>query len=270
MIGSSGGKYRTFSSNRSKIDVIHRSPNHTRGRTPCCVSSSGRVSVACSNSAIRVSRPQPLAEQERRVGTDRHLYAGDGLGGVPVRRRRRPATPACETGGSCSPPRPRSSRRGLQPLDPADVERHVLAAGGDDLLVEQPVARVGRDVVQHRVLLAGASAGCRSAPAGRRTSGPARRRAAGWPAVRARRCPSPLPSISRGATLISRLNWPSSVWNDGSARSASTSALRMAGWPSGSIRLSSSSSPVIGRSASKLKSLSIRAKTSRQRRTFRR
>ena len=36
--------------------MIHRSPNHTRGRTPCALSSSGRVSVACSNSGIRVSR----------------------------------------------------------------------------------------------------------------------------------------------------------------------------------------------------------------------
>jgi hypothetical protein len=36
--------------------VIQRSPNHTRGRTPCAFSSSGRVSVACSNSAMRVSR----------------------------------------------------------------------------------------------------------------------------------------------------------------------------------------------------------------------
>jgi hypothetical protein len=36
--------------------VIQRSPNHTRGRTPWALSSSGRVSVACSNSAIRVSR----------------------------------------------------------------------------------------------------------------------------------------------------------------------------------------------------------------------
>src|SRR5947208_2909339 len=44
-----------FSSNRSNTEVIHRSPNHTLGRTPCAFSSSGRVSVACSNSAILVS-----------------------------------------------------------------------------------------------------------------------------------------------------------------------------------------------------------------------
>ena len=46
----------TFSSKRSKIEVIQRSPNQTRGRTPWDLSSSGRVSVACSNSGMRVSR----------------------------------------------------------------------------------------------------------------------------------------------------------------------------------------------------------------------
>ncbi len=59
-IGSNAGKYLTFSSNRSKIELIHRSPNHTRGRTPCAFSSSPRVSVACSNNAIRVSRQSSL------------------------------------------------------------------------------------------------------------------------------------------------------------------------------------------------------------------
>ena len=44
-----------FSSNRSNTEVIQRSPNHTRGRTPCCCNSTGRVSVACSNSVILVS-----------------------------------------------------------------------------------------------------------------------------------------------------------------------------------------------------------------------
>ena len=47
--GSNGGKYRTFSSKRSKIDVIQRSPNHTRGRTPWATSSGVRVSMDCSN-----------------------------------------------------------------------------------------------------------------------------------------------------------------------------------------------------------------------------
>ena len=54
-IGSSAGKYLRFSSNRSNTEVIQRSPNHTRGRTPCSFSSSERVSVACSNSVILVS-----------------------------------------------------------------------------------------------------------------------------------------------------------------------------------------------------------------------
>ena len=60
VIGSSAEKKRTFSSNRSKTDVIQRSPNHTRGRTPWAFSSSLRVSVACSNSGIRVSRHSSL------------------------------------------------------------------------------------------------------------------------------------------------------------------------------------------------------------------
>ncbi len=36
--------------------MIQRSPNHTRGRTPWALSSSLRVSVACSKSGMRVSR----------------------------------------------------------------------------------------------------------------------------------------------------------------------------------------------------------------------
>ena len=77
------------------------------------------------------------------------------------------------------------------------------------------------------------------------------------------------PSASRrGATLISMLNRPSSVWNDGSAMAASTSALRIAGSHSSSTRLSSISSPVIGRSKSNRDAVSIRASTSRPLRTF--
>ena len=36
--------------------MTQRSPNQTRGRTPWALSSSLRVSVACSNSGMRVSR----------------------------------------------------------------------------------------------------------------------------------------------------------------------------------------------------------------------
>ena len=50
--GSSGRSPRTG----RRPTVIQRSPNHTRGRTPCALISSDRVSVACSNSGMRVSR----------------------------------------------------------------------------------------------------------------------------------------------------------------------------------------------------------------------
>ncbi len=46
--------------------------------------------------------------------------------------------------------------------------RDVLAAGGHDLLAEQPVARVGADAVEAEVALGAGSAGCRSSPCGRR------------------------------------------------------------------------------------------------------
>ena len=71
-----------------------------------------------------------------------------------------------------------------------------------------------------------------------------------------------------GGTLISMLNWPSSVWNAGSAIAASASAFFSAGSPCSSTRLSSTSSPVIGSSVSNWCSLSIRANVSRQRWTF--
>ena len=43
--------------------MIQRSPNQTRGRTPWAFSSSGRVSVACSNRAMRVSRQSSLPKK---------------------------------------------------------------------------------------------------------------------------------------------------------------------------------------------------------------
>jgi hypothetical protein len=76
------------------------------------------------------------------------------------------------------------------------------------------------------------------------------------------------PCNSRGGTLISMLNCPSSVWKSSLAMALSTSALRIAGLQSASTRLSSISSPVIGRSNSNFASLSIRENTSRQRRTL--
>src|SRR4029453_9384309 len=74
------------------------------------------------------------------------------------------------------------------------------------------------------------------------------------------------PASRRGGTLISTLNWPSSVWKSGSAMALSTSALRIAGSHFSSMRLSSISMPVSGRSNSKRASRSIDAKTSRLRR----
>ena len=86
--------------------------------------------------------------------------------------------------------------------------------------------------------------------------------------VRARTRTMPPPASRRGATLISRLNWPSSVTKSGSAIASSASAFFIAGSHASSTRLSSTSSPVIGRSTSKRDSRSIRANTSRHCRTF--
>src|SRR6266496_4243920 len=73
---------------------------------------------------------------------------------------------------------------------------------------------------------------------------------------------------SRGGSLISMLNWPSSVWKSGSAIAASTSSFFIAGSPASSTRFSSTSRPDMGRSVSKADSLSICANTSRSSRTF--
>ncbi len=90
--GSSAGKNRTFSSKRSKIEVIQRSPNHTRGRTPCAFSSSLRVSVACSKSGILVSRHSclprrygelaPTASWTAAIAWEAFQYAGNWSGEV--------------------------------------------------------------------------------------------------------------------------------------------------------------------------------------------
>jgi hypothetical protein len=74
-----------------------------------------------------------------------------------------------------------------------------------------------------------------------------------------------VPSIWPGGTLISMLNWPSSVWNASSSIALSTSAFLNAGSHFSSTRFSSISIPVIGRSASKRDSRSIRANASRLR-----
>ena len=104
------GSSATFSSKRSKIDVIQRSPNQTRGRTPCALSSSGRVSVACSNSAIRVSRHSSLPKKNGELAADRELHAGDRLRGVPDVANG-PGRPAGGAARSCRRPPARSCRR---------------------------------------------------------------------------------------------------------------------------------------------------------------
>ncbi|SHU01892.1 Uncharacterised protein [Mycobacteroides abscessus subsp. abscessus] len=43
--------------------MIQRSPNHTRGRTPCTLSSCGRVSVDWVKSSIRVSAHKDLPKK---------------------------------------------------------------------------------------------------------------------------------------------------------------------------------------------------------------
>ena len=266
-MGSSGGKYRTFSSNRSKIEVIQRSPNHTRGRTPWAFSSSGRVSVACSNSAIRVSAQSCWPKRNGELAPIATWTAGDGLGGVPVvgEAVRRDLEVELEAGAGGL----RRDRVGVrpQPLDAADVQLDVLAAGADDLLVEHPVALVGGEVVGHQVAL-----GERGQDADQDDPGVG----LGRPLVGAAEAAAQvLLVVGEAAALdqpgrrvelqveLAQLGLEDRVGDVG--QDLGVAHGRLGGR---STRLSSISSPVIGRSASKPKSSSISAKTSRQRRTF--
>ena len=132
-----------FSSKRSKTLVIQRSPNHTRGRTPCAFSSAGRVSVAWVKTAIRVSRHSSRPRKYGEFAPERDLHGGEALRGVPVRGELVRAHLQVELhararglGGDRVGPR-------LQRLGAAaDVDVQVLAAGEQHLLVEQGVARV--------------------------------------------------------------------------------------------------------------------------------
>jgi hypothetical protein len=76
------------------------------------------------------------------------------------------------------------------------------------------------------------------------------------------------PPNRRGDTLISTLNWLSSVWKSGSAIASRAAALTSAGSPASSVRLSSISSPNERTSGSNRASASMRANTSRLERTF--
>ena len=152
-IGSSAGKYRRFSSNRSNTEVIHRSPNQTRGRTPCCFSSSGRVSVACSNSVIRVSCHSCLPNRNGEFAAERHLDAGDGLGGVPVAGERVRAHLDVQLDAGARGLGRDAVGVGEQLLGAVDLDPHVLAAGREDLLVQHLVALVRRQGALVHVLL---------------------------------------------------------------------------------------------------------------------
>ena len=128
--------------------MIQRSPNQTRGRTPCSFSSSGRVSVACSNSGILVSRHSSLPNRNGELAASATWSAGHRLGRVPViaeplgaHLQMKLHARAGRLGGD-------AVDVGEQPLGALDRDPHLLAAGGEDLLIEQPVPRVGR----HRLL----------------------------------------------------------------------------------------------------------------------
>ena len=96
--------------------------------------------------------PQLVTEQEGRVGPQRHLHAGQGLGRVPVGgevlRRHLGVQLGAGAGGLGR------DRVGLhaQPVHPGDLDHHVLATGGEDLVVDQRVARVGRERLLGEVL----------------------------------------------------------------------------------------------------------------------
>ena len=173
--------------------------------------------------------PQLLAVQERRVGAERDLHAGDALRGVPVRGVLLRADLQVELHARARRLGRDRVGRGREPLDAVDRDGDVLAAGLEDLLVDQRVARVGAQRLVGEVF------------------GPERRQDADHHDVRAdrlrallgvvqagaqrrsrarRRCS---PASRRGGTLISMLNWPSSVWKSSLAIALSTSALRIAG-----------------------------------------
>ena len=82
------------------------------------------------------------------------------------------------------------------------------------------------------------------------------------------RVASASPSSVRGGTLISRLNWPTSVAQAGLAIASSAAALRIDGIPCSSTRFSSISWPTVEGSSSNRRSRSMRAKTSSERLTL--
>ena len=129
--------------------MIQRSPNHTRGRTPCALSSSERVSVACSKRAIRVSRHSSRPKKNGELAPTASWMPAMHWAAFQWRANAARVDELVQLDARA---------RGLgrdrvgvhrQPLDAVDRQVQVLPAGGEDLLVEERVARVG---AQHRAV----------------------------------------------------------------------------------------------------------------------
>ena len=97
--------------------------------------------------------PQFPPEQERGVGGDGHLRARDRLGGVPVAAERLRADLEVTLHAGAGGLGGDRVDVGEQPVGALDRDPHLLAAGREDLLVQQPVARVGRHGVLADVAL---------------------------------------------------------------------------------------------------------------------
>src|SRR5581483_4000751 len=267
-IGSSAGKYRRFSSNRSKTEVIHRSPNHTRGRTPCCFSSSGLVSVACSNRVIRVSCHSCLPNRNGEfaasatwmpaIACAAFQYAANASGvtwtcsWTLVHAASGVIDAACVS--SCSGPlisMRMSSPRAAKICSLSTLYRSLADRMSSWVCASDSVGRM--PIITRRLPVRAA----------------ARSAALRLPRTSSSSSATEEPPRRRGGMLISRLNCPTSVDHaTGSAIASSTSALRMDGNPSASTRFSSISSPTCGWSVSNSCSLSILANTSSERLTF--
>ncbi len=131
--------------------MIQRSPNQTRGRTPWALSSSLRVSVACSNSGIRVSRHSsrpsrygelaPTASCTPAITWLAFQYAANSSGEVWtcswVLVHAASGTIESVVLSSCS--------------HPGDRDPDVLPARVEDLLAEQVVARVRAERLRRHV-----------------------------------------------------------------------------------------------------------------------
>ena len=247
--------------------MIQRSPNHTRGRTPCAFSSSDRVSVACSNSGIRVSRHSSLPRKKGELAPSATCtpaidwaafqYRGN-ADGLTCRwnwtlvQAASGATVSAEVASRCTPSMAmcRSSPRAAKICSLSSAYRGLADRLSALSCFSVSVGRMPIITMWLPVAAAFSSAELSVS----RTL--------------ASSSTAESPDSIRGATLISTLNWPSSVWKSACETASSTSALRIAGSPWASTRLSSISTPVIGRSKSNCDCASIRSKTSRLRRTF--